>query len=105
MTPRTGRVLLFLILTLAFVSPALAFRGGRGGGGGGGARGGGGMPRGGGGGGGMPRGGAGGGFSHSPSVSSPRPAQRPSHTGGAGGARPGGPSVGSRPGAGNAAGV
>ena len=47
-------------------------------------------------------GGGGGGFSHSPAVSSPRPAQRPSFSGGA---RPAGPSVGSRPGAGNAAGV
>ncbi|MEO6808571.1 MAG: tetratricopeptide repeat protein [Isosphaeraceae bacterium] len=100
MTPRLGRLLLCLILALAFDSAALA-RGGRGGGGGGG----GGMPRGGGGGfsgGGMP-GGGGGGFSRSPAVSSPRPAQRPSNSGGAGArpaTRPSGPSLGNRQGTG-----
>jgi len=98
MIPRLVRGFLLITFALAFViPPAIAGRGGRGGGGGG--RGGGGMPRGGGGGmprggggGGMPRGGGGGmprggggGFSHSPAVSSPRPAQRPAMAGGAGG--------------------
>jgi tetratricopeptide (TPR) repeat protein len=108
-------VLLFLVLALALVPAALAYRGGRGGGGGGGMRGGGGggggMRGGGFSGGGMPRGGGyagggaragSGGFSRSPAVSSPRPAQRPSYAGGAGGrpsTLPSRPSAGSRPGA------
>jgi hypothetical protein len=105
MIPRPVRGLLFVTLALAFViPPAIAGRGGRGGGGGG-------VP--GGGGGGMPcRGGGGfaggGGFSHSPAVSSPRPAQRPAVAGGAGGrpsALPSGLAGGAgRPGAGPAGG-
>src|SRR5271157_4562883 len=105
MIPRPVGGLLFITIALAFViPPAIAGRGGRGGGGGGGGlRGGGGFA-----GGGMPRGGGGfaggGGFSHSPAVSSPRPAQRPAMAGGAGGrpsTLPSGPSGGvGRPGAG-----
>ena len=119
MTPRFGRRLLFTTLAFTLLIPtAFAQRGGRGGGGGGraGGGGGGGMPRGGGGGGARP---GGGGFSHSPAVSSPRPAQRPAHPGGAGGrpstlparpsggqggaggspaTRPAGPGLGNRPG-------
>src|SRR5208337_2362114 len=116
MGPRAGRGLLMIILVLTLgIPPSFAQRGGRGGGArGGGGFVGGGMPRGGGGfaGGGMPRGGGGftggGSFSHSPAVSSPRPAQRPAFAGGAGGrpsTLPSGPSGGvGRPGVGPGAG-